>query len=63
MLDTEKAGPAEQVQVIEKSVVTLLEGAQALLATGHTTTEKMVAYVRELQRADAALARAAWEGR
>jgi hypothetical protein len=58
MLDTEKAGPAEQVQIIEKSVEAILEGAETLLSAGPSTTEKIVSYVREIQRADAALARA-----
>jgi hypothetical protein len=58
MLDTAMTGPAGQIQAIQKSVSTILEGAETLLSGNSATTGNLVAYVRELQRADAALARA-----
>jgi hypothetical protein len=59
MFDTAMTGPAGQIEAIEKSASTILEGAEALLAAGPAGTDNSVAYVRELQRADTALARGA----
>jgi len=58
MLETATTGPAGQIQAIEKSVSTILEGAEMLLSSDPATSGNSVAYVRELQRADTTLARA-----
>jgi hypothetical protein len=59
MLETVDHGSVEQISSIEKSVSTILTAAEALLSRGSPATESVVAYIREMQRADVPLARAA----
>jgi hypothetical protein len=58
MLDTTETGVADQIQTIERSVSAVLDSAKSLLEGKAEGDQDIAAYVREMQRADAALARA-----